>query len=315
MTEPFSLSTLRQVAGSLLALVGGIDPCAGKASTQLAINALCKASPSLNMAMGYEDMQVGMLVNLAWARCGYQRFEADRDTLMLLAATSLRHVEPSDVRAPHSAFLIHLPPKLVFIADANGEPTDVVAIQAWQYENVDIAAFQWSIVSYASSGVISYKLNIIDHELIADSEFDPEKPPNSLPELAKVQKYDLDSRADVLIRRIVAGVCLLIASHTADRNSSGVSISSIEQKAKRGRPPSRIHRISRKRVLPVIFRDTLAGYISGDRSSPNVRFVVRGHWRNQACGPRLSERRMQWIQPFWKGPVGGMCADSITEIR
>lgn len=34
------------------------------------------------------------------------------------------------------------------------------------------------------------------------------------------------------------------------------------------------------------------------------RFVVRGHWRNQAFGPEHSLRRKQWIQPFWKGPEG-----------
>lgn len=32
------------------------------------------------------------------------------------------------------------------------------------------------------------------------------------------------------------------------------------------------------------------------------RFVVRGHWRNQAYGPESSLRRRQWIQPFFKGP-------------
>lgn len=31
------------------------------------------------------------------------------------------------------------------------------------------------------------------------------------------------------------------------------------------------------------------------------RHVVRGHWRNQACGPALSKRRLQWIEPHWKG--------------
>ncbi len=37
-------------------------------------------------------------------------------------------------------------------------------------------------------------------------------------------------------------------------------------------------------------------------SSPKVQFLVRGHWRRQACGPRLTERKTIWIQPFWKGP-------------
>jgi hypothetical protein len=39
-----------------------------------------------------------------------------------------------------------------------------------------------------------------------------------------------------------------------------------------------------------------------EANSPSVRFLVRGHWRNQAHGKGRSLRRFQWIQPFWKGP-------------
>lgn len=38
------------------------------------------------------------------------------------------------------------------------------------------------------------------------------------------------------------------------------------------------------------------------------RFIVRGHWRNQSCGRQHSERRMRWIQPFWKGPKDARAA-------
>ena len=33
-----------------------------------------------------------------------------------------------------------------------------------------------------------------------------------------------------------------------------------------------------------------------------VRFIVRGHWRNQPHGPGRTLRKMTWIQPHWKGP-------------
>lgn len=29
-------------------------------------------------------------------------------------------------------------------------------------------------------------------------------------------------------------------------------------------------------------------------------FVVRGHYRNQTCGPKHGLRRLQWIEPYWK---------------
>lgn len=34
------------------------------------------------------------------------------------------------------------------------------------------------------------------------------------------------------------------------------------------------------------------------------RWEVDGHWRNQACGPNFSDRRVVWINPFVKGPAG-----------
>lgn len=42
-------------------------------------------------------------------------------------------------------------------------------------------------------------------------------------------------------------------------------------------------------------------------SKPNgnkmeTRFMVRGHWRKQPCGPGLSERKLLYIQPYYKGP-------------
>ncbi len=37
-------------------------------------------------------------------------------------------------------------------------------------------------------------------------------------------------------------------------------------------------------------------------SARHVRFIVRGHWRNQPHGLNSSERRLVWIKPYYKGP-------------
>lgn len=34
----------------------------------------------------------------------------------------------------------------------------------------------------------------------------------------------------------------------------------------------------------------------------SVRWVVSGHWRNQPCGPKSSDRRLTYILPYVKGP-------------
>lgn len=34
----------------------------------------------------------------------------------------------------------------------------------------------------------------------------------------------------------------------------------------------------------------------------SYRFIVQGHFRHQACGERHSERRLIYLEPYWKGP-------------
>lgn len=40
--------------------------------------------------------------------------------------------------------------------------------------------------------------------------------------------------------------------------------------------------------------------LGGTHSSPRGHWV-RGFWRDQACGPKYSERKEIWIEPFWRG--------------
>ncbi len=47
-------------------------------------------------------------------------------------------------------------------------------------------------------------------------------------------------------------------------------------------------------------KTNMPGTTSGSR--PAVRFVVRGHWKQQPFGPGNSLRRLHWIKPYYKGP-------------
>lgn len=41
---------------------------------------------------------------------------------------------------------------------------------------------------------------------------------------------------------------------------------------------------------------------AGEKREFHHRWVVRGHWRQQACGPGREQRRPTWIMPHLKGP-------------
>lgn len=56
--------------------------------------------------------------------------------------------------------------------------------------------------------------------------------------------------------------------------------------------------------IQVDFRDEVRALLSGVRKgqSPKVQFIVRGHFRDQACGKEMKDHRKIWLQPYWKGP-------------
>lgn len=44
----------------------------------------------------------------------------------------------------------------------------------------------------------------------------------------------------------------------------------------------------------------------------SVRFMVRGHWRNQACGAKMGQRRPVYVAPYLKGPEDAPLKTSET---
>lgn len=72
-----------------------------------------------------------------------------------------------------------------------------------------------------------------------------------------------------------------------------------------GKPRVRRWDIGRTiRIAPELVRAARAG--SRETAfQVKHRFIVRGHYRNQAHGPERSLRTRRWIAPFWKGPEDG----------
>jgi len=68
-----------------------------------------------------------------------------------------------------------------------------------------------------------------------------------------------------------------------------------------GRPVPEVSVMDLRRAYAPQDRDPDAG---GDGRTYRNRWVVSGHWRNQAYGPEHSQRRRQWIPSYVKGPDG-----------
>jgi hypothetical protein len=166
---------------------------------------------------------------------------------------------------------IKMPWRAVSIAVPDGlcEPVR----RLWVYEKKDEGGEQPSIVSaVAANGIITGT--------------------------TKNRLIDITDEQAQLLECYVRGVLLCVTdakSCHVGKHGRGSS------KGKRSGPiAGELYRIGD--TIEIDFRSAVQEVWSGEkRAGPKVQFVVRGHWRNQACGPGRAERRETWIRPFWKG--------------
>jgi hypothetical protein len=123
-----------------------------------------------------------------------------------------------------------------------------------------------------------------------------------------------DSMLQSAIFRIAIGTCLHITEYGRGKKLGTYTTKSKKRKTAKGAlnfPKADVWVLA----APVQLAKTAAGLVEAAReitesgSSPRwqlkSRFIVRGHYRNQACGPGRTQHRWKWISPFWKGPTAG----------
>jgi hypothetical protein len=102
-------------------------------------------------------------------------------------------------------------------------------------------------------------------------------------------------------RRRLAALWLLSSQPGLTTNVDAPLPRHVVRRATRtGGPPPRV-RVVHLRQAPSRAHD---GPGDGQGRTYRHRWAVAGHWRHQACGPRHSEHRPVYINPYLKGPEG-----------
>jgi hypothetical protein len=106
------------------------------------------------------------------------------------------------------------------------------------------------------------------------------------------------------LTNLIRGACLALSNPDDFRKENQHGPTARSHKSNRHGPPDlQQARFLLSAPVKVDLREHLRGVLSGRKgASPTVQFLVRGHWRNQAHGPKNTLRKTMWIQPFWKGP-------------
>jgi len=120
-------------------------------------------------------------------------------------------------------------------------------------------------------------------------------------------RVDKDSELANMITSLVQGAALALSNpddFKREVQHGGGGVPGTSRRRKGGEPDFNQARYMLSAPVKIDMREHVHAALAGQRrgGAPTVQFLVRGHWRNQAHGPRMSLRRQQWIQAFWKGP-------------
>lgn len=240
-----------------------------------------------------EPFQILWIWGAWWKQAAFPRicWHSPQYVASLLATSGVER-DPeliAAVVAPWKAFYISVPEPLIFVDHSLFGPDPVVGVMVVAEPN------RWSFFAESENGAELWRFGFPTEELLDGGK-------HWIDDYAPHSK--LDERATMLIGRLILGTCLTLSDPSKVQKSSGRS----QRRAKKEHKPVVF---TQNYVLgaPVMIdaRAEIAHWARSGRahSSPSVRTLVRGHWRNQACGKGRLERKIIHIQPFWKGPEDG----------
>lgn len=249
-----------------------------------------------------EDDPLGYAVEapwlLAWARHGYNTFDLSPDFVAAMLLTDPSEIDLPALKLPFGGMLFMIPDRFA----VGVEGTSYTKIHVMETEDsrslegpnnsplLTGGEKRPAIVVYASDGT-RILATVAPRAALSWAV---------LEELPDEVTLDIDKEARKTIQRIVFGALAYVTA--VDR---AITERFPSPKKQREAPAIKHWTIGREiKIEPELVRVARAGSreIAFQIKS---RFMVRGHYRNQAHGPSRTLRTSKWIKPFFKGPAEG----------
>ena len=270
-----------------------------------------------------------------WVEFAMPTFDLTHSLFYSLVATDVSDVQLTDLAHPFPAWLLRIPDdqylraterdgstssSTMILVFAHREPPlgsltvgDIVSGSARLGDLLfsrgaqtgDEAALQ-RIDQFCSSERASlHVLPVIDGHAVLHSVDQPST--KSVRQLAHCDEDDfsiIDRQSVAKAWALVANVCMYIAANGRGEPAGKSRGRCKAAKASGVVPRPEIWVLGRSVKIPRPMREAIRGAIKTGRGYElTKRFTVRGHFRNQPCGPGRAARKTVYIEPYWKGPA------------
>lgn len=223
-----------------------------------------------------------------WAHDGYPVLEANASVAAAMMCTQTSGLVATDIQMPYRAVMATVPDGLLLDGELSidrvmldgvhmGRPEEGIRLWMWHSDYT-----KGALRAYTPPGTTEQALLALLSGAIGGSEDDP------------------DRRIIQCAGKYIVG--LLVALQYTD-NFAWRDVKARPKKGpwSRSEPAHRVAMIGR--AISADFSSAVRQYISGDRRGlPAVQSMVRGHYKRQVFGPDRRNRKVIWIEPYWRGP-------------
>lgn len=263
------------------------------------VEVLGPSAPQLYVREGHENPEKAMYeealdiaVAVEWKHQGRPRYVLSESLCALLSLTKAPAFDMAQL--PYNVVLLEIPFRFFPIPEAQGKPV-IISLARLKRDKPDSPDEDVFIHSLLAQTDIMLKgwWSTIDEALF-------DRAPEEKQWMAR------------LMGRYVANILAYLTEHRecvklrkSSRNSLGERVHDV------GVPDGVVvDKVLRRYATDLVHARNLL------HIRRTLQFVVRGHWRNQACGPGMTERRMRWIQPYLKGdPSFGKVVEKVLRVE
>lgn len=293
--------------------------------------AMADCNPRKVPAEIYQSMCCNSIIGGRWAMCGFPTVTLGHRTAAAFMATKIRPEDAAEfVRAPWPAFGIRLPPDILSVEfEGTLEPGTFIAVTAcdpqvlpadhaldrpgqdrWWYKLMapnaasGVPRHMPRYVQAYFEGISLWGFNVPTEFLAVE---DGGASDETYERWDTHEVLSSDQRSDRLARAAILSTCLFLSGdprERAERKSDGmitVTSRTSKQRDSDVLPPYTEYEVHS--AIKINLHHAMRDYVRHGGSAPSVQTMAAGHWKRVAHGAAHSLRRMQYIAPYWRGPI------------
>lgn len=236
-----------------------------------------------------------------WCHQGFPQIVMGHKYAAALMATKLSHDVAEQIRPPWRSFFIEVPHGLLFVDDnLLGRPATVTGLLVSSMYHHPSGKNRWAYFAITETQATLWQHGAATEHMLGDL-VEGVWEGTGLTEPLET----LDKRCSTMIGRLILNVCLAMsdpANVKAPKDPKPAKKKGAHNERESSEPRLRTYQLG---TTPNIdCREAVANYMRTGKTGGalNVQVMVAGHWRNVPHGPKSELRRVQWIEPYWKGP-------------